>query len=225
VGFTLIELLVVIAIIAVLITLSAAAILRFIAVQQGNNTKTALTKWQLVLQNQWKTATARFRAEPMTVSGLSRPQWVAARQAQTFPQTFNEALNPTPLAPLPNYQKYLNGLGITTANTNAKSPNRCESSACLLLALQRAEGGAGVSEDDLTPNAMVPIFDANPGGPTIKALVDPWGVPVTFCRAPAGRTGLTIVSSGPDKQLGLNPLDLSVTNPKQASDNVYSTDQ
>src|SRR5690349_690140 len=56
-GFTLIELLVVIAIIGVLMTLTAAAVMRFTGVGLGSATKTNLGKVNAKLTDQWKGVT------------------------------------------------------------------------------------------------------------------------------------------------------------------------
>src|SRR5690348_5809400 len=96
-GFTLIELLVVMAIIAVLIGLSAAAVIRFISVQEEANTKSMLAKLQTILENQWKTVGAKADKEGISdpsgvVSTLAggdaarmRVIWVKLRLRQAFP--------------------------------------------------------------------------------------------------------------------------------------------
>ena len=42
----------------------------------------------------------------------ARVIWVKLRLKQTFPDTFNEALNPVPMPPLPYYQSVLGAAGL-----------------------------------------------------------------------------------------------------------------
>jgi prepilin-type N-terminal cleavage/methylation domain-containing protein len=223
-GFTLIELLVVLSIIAVLIALSAAATVRFLGVQQTGNTRTLLSRLDSRLKNQMSIVVDQAQKDPIpaSVTGATADQrralFVQLRLKQAFPMTFQEALNPAPLPPLPSYQAYLQSLGYTTG-TAAQAH---DSAACLLLALQRGPSGGGVSADDL--GTSVTRDFPTPNGQTIKALVDGWGNPLVFCRAPTtGEPGPAIVSSGADGKLGLDPLTLQTTNANDAKDNLYST--
>jgi prepilin-type N-terminal cleavage/methylation domain-containing protein len=213
-AFTLVELLVVIAIIAVLISLSAAAVLRVLGVQQSSNTKTVLTTLESRLQKQWSAASERFRKEPLppkdpVLAGVynnvvlpnlaggdpqrARVIWVKLRLKQEFPETINEALNPAPMPPLDQYPNGLTaGYGFTVNNTypnnGAPAPQPWESSAMLLAALTRGEGGNQLTPADLGVSTNIKEFGPtfNPQLPTISALVDGWGKPLAFCRWPAG---------------------------------------
>jgi prepilin-type N-terminal cleavage/methylation domain-containing protein len=225
-AFTLVELLVVIAIIAVLVSLTAAAIFRTLGVQQTANSKTALTRMQSRLDEQWSAAAARFYKETLppadaTLKGVyynvvvpmaggdpqrARVIWVKLRLKQEFPNTFNEALNPAPMPPLTNYVSYLNQLGYTTANTSATAPQAFESSACLLMALTRGEGGNTTKAEDLGVNGgNLKDYPAAAPGQTVKAVTDGWGNPLAFCRWPTGSPQLN--PTGPQPGAANDPGD------------------
>ncbi len=137
-GFTLVELLVVIAIIGVLVSLTGVTVFRLIGTQQANNTKSELSRLEGELQKEYRAAADKFAKEPIPTTGplntvyygtvlpmagndpnRARVIWVKLRLKQTFPDTFNEALNPVPMPPLPYYQSVLGALGYTVANTTA----------------------------------------------------------------------------------------------------------
>ena len=205
-SFTLVEMLVVIAIIAVLVSLTAAAVFRLIFTQQSANTKSELSRLEGELVKQYRAAADKFRdpkREPLPpppgspLAGaynyvltsmanndpnVARVIWVKLRLKQTFPNNINEALNPAPMPPLSTYSNQLSLLGYTTNNTTAPQP--WESSACLLMALQRGEDGGGVTPEVLGPSSFIHNFPAPTG--TIPALVDGWGNPLRFCRWPVG---------------------------------------
>jgi prepilin-type N-terminal cleavage/methylation domain-containing protein len=199
-AFTLIELLVVIAILAVLTALSAAATLRFLGVQQGSNTKTALVKLQSQLDTQWAAVTQRARDEPIPESIRNNPDfavmvgkdaladararvlYVKLKQRQMFPMTFDEALNPYPLPPLRPYVVFLQNLGVKKSTPQTQP---YESSVCLLMALERAPGGGGVKMEDLGVGSVTATRTL-PGGQEVNCLVDDWKSPLLFCRWPTG---------------------------------------
>lgn len=224
-AFTLMELLVVIAIIAALLALSAAAVIRFLGTQQNSNTKSELNRtqgqlnqlWGNVAQNAlknplWKTEIvpgtsttvesyilSNFAGTDANAQKRALVIYVKLKLRQAFPMNFNEAVNPFPLPPLPNYKLYLNNLGIS-GSSNASSPY--ESSACLLMALQRAVSGQGIDLADIGGGGVVKQYPAPSG--TIPALVDAWGSPLAFTRAPTG----SIVLNPNGYQPGANdPVD------------------
>jgi prepilin-type N-terminal cleavage/methylation domain-containing protein len=207
-GFTLIELLVVIAIIAALMALTASAVMKYMVVQQVNNTQTTLNKVQSVLNRQWSAAKDQAWKEPIpasvqaymtgsktnlvgsdaNVTARMRVIYVKLRMRQMFPMNFNEAINPAPLQPIPSYVTYLSQLGVS-----ASSGANYESAACLLMALTRAQSGGGVDSQDLAGGGSSKAFallnsQGVPTGQSIRAFADAWGQPIYFTRVPAGCT-------------------------------------
>lgn len=209
-GFTLIELIVIIAIIAALMALTASAVIKYMLVQQVNNTQTTLNKVQSVLNRQWSAAKDQAWKEPIptsvqsymtspttnlvgndaNVEGRMRVIYVKLRMRQMFPMNFNEALNPAPLPPIPGYVTYLNQLGVSSS-----SGANYESAACLMMALQRAQSGGGVDSADLGGGGSSKAFTL-PSGNSIRAFADPWGQPIYFTRVPAGYPPLNPGSNG-----------------------------
>lgn len=208
-GFTLIELMVVITIIAALMALTAGAVMKVMATSQTNNTQTRLDSVQSQLSRAWsKVKDEAYYKSQMNepVPGLGTPvsQWILTNLAQigpsdpnaqervrviyvklrlrqAFPMSFNEALNPFPLPPLPGYATYLTSLGIVGTTPATAS---IESSACLLMALQRGASGAGINPEQIAGGGAI----GNLNG--ITYLTDAWGRPIFFSRFPAGSTYL-----------------------------------
>jgi prepilin-type N-terminal cleavage/methylation domain-containing protein len=204
-AFTLIELLVVIAIIAALMALSASAVIKYLGSQQGANTQSTLDRTQSQLNKAWsKVKDQAFRETiPSQVDQWIRPNmaqmpseppdtttkrvrviYVKLKLRQAFPMTFAEALNPAPLPPLAAYQTYLTNLGVAP---NTPYGN-FESSACLLMALQRGVSGAGVDPSDLTRGGAT--GNATLPNGNIAFLTDAWGSPIFFSRFPVGSIAL-----------------------------------
>jgi hypothetical protein len=200
-------------IIAILISLSAAAVIRFISVQQVNNTQTTVNKLYSRVNTSYKAYRNKFFAEQIPdpihsyiLANLANPAdpnaekrarviYVKMKYKQMFPINFNEALNPTPLPPVPTYQAYLAKLGVTGSTGAAY-----ESSACLLMALTQAQGGGGVNAEDLAGGHSVASFGL-PSGQNISAFVDAWGTPLTFSRWP---TNCTLLNPNGLPQGGFN---------------------
>jgi prepilin-type N-terminal cleavage/methylation domain-containing protein len=228
-GFTLIEILVVITIIAILLTLSAAAILRFTGVQQGNNTQNQLAKLGPLVRERWNLAANSARQDPLSStvvtwidtnlgsSGnppLRRVLYVKLKMRQKFPMSFDEALNVSLKAAFPGlpaeldtpafYKQYLSNIGITGAGTAQTAPY--ESAACLLMALQGGAAGGGFDPEDLGVGSVVP-FTA--GSANIPTLVDSWRTPLAFIRSPTNDPILNPggARSGPSNDL-LDPQGL-----------------
>jgi prepilin-type N-terminal cleavage/methylation domain-containing protein len=225
-AFTLVELMVVITIMAALAALTASAVLKFIAVQQTSNTQSTLDRVQSQLNRAWsKVKDEAYYKEPIPLAvenwmksfpstanpiagsdananDRMRVLYVKLRMRQQFPMSFNEALNPAPLLPLPAYQMYLNSMGITGSSPQTAS---IESSACLLMALQRGVSGAGIDPSQLTTGGAAGIFGKLP------YLTDAWGRPIFFTRAPAGN-------------LYLNPITNPTTRASNVA-NIYSMSQ
>src|SRR5579884_3422071 len=108
--------------------------------------------------------------------------------------SFNEALNPAPFQPLPGYFTYLNNLAIPGSTAATAS---YESSACLLMALQRGVSGAGIDPSDLTAGGAASSL-ISPNGGSLPYLTDAWERPIFFTRAPAGNLYLNPISTHPN---------------------------
>jgi prepilin-type N-terminal cleavage/methylation domain-containing protein len=228
-GFTLIEILVVITIIAILLALSAAAILRFTGVQQGNNTGNTLAKLGPLVRDRWNIAADSARQDPINSSTvapwidtnlgtsgnspLRRVLYVKLKMRQKFPMSFDEALNvslktnfpgpptlPTELDTPPFYKQYLTNIGITGAGNSQTAPY--ESAACLLMALQGGAAGGGFDPEMLGPGS---VRNFTVSGMSIPVLVDAWGNPLSFFRSPTG--DLTLNPTGARSGPSNDPLD------------------
>jgi hypothetical protein len=191
------ELMVVVTIMAALVALSASAVLKFIEVQQTSNTQSTLDRVQSQLIKAWSKVKDSAAKESIPASIMGNPALVGTdvnaperarviymklRLRQAFPMTFNEALNPAPLPPLPGYTSYLGNLGIL-----GSSPTTAyiESSACLLMALQRGVSGAGIDASDLMSGGAAGS-SITPTGGNLPYLNDGWGRPIFFTRVPSG---------------------------------------
>jgi prepilin-type N-terminal cleavage/methylation domain-containing protein len=159
------------------------------------------------------------------VTGRTRVIYVKLKLRQAFPMSFNEALLPylvtgnaplppqlpASLAPLPGYVTYLSSLGITAPFTPPPTPPNptwplCESSVCLLMALQRGFSGVGVDMSALTAGGAIGNYTL-PSGKTLPYLADAWGTPLYFSRFPTGSTilnpnGATISAPNPSNDPG-----------------------
>lgn len=212
-GFTLVEITVVIAIIAALMALTASAVVKYIAIQQANNTQSVLDRTQGQLAKAWSRVKHQANQETIpaqieswirtTLAGTDpnagqRVRYIYVKLAlrRAFPMNFNEVFNigvppaySTLMPPLPGYTTYLAKLGITPA-TIGTVPYEYQSSACLLMALQRGVSGAGIDPSELTAGGAAGSFSfTNPttGTPTnLPYLTDNWGRPIFFARFPAG---------------------------------------
>lgn len=233
-AFTLIELLVVVTIIAALAALSASAVLKFIEVQQNNNTQSTLDRTQGQLGKAWSRVKDQAYKETIptnvqqwivtnlasnasnpndpNVVGRARVIYVKLKLQQAFPMSFAEVFNsgvpanyPVQLSTLPGYSSYLGSLGITSANFSAV-PYEYQSSACLLMALQRGVSGAGINPDELTKGGATGSYAAPSGN--LPYLTDAWSRPLFFSRVPVG---VPLLNSNPypgGGQAGANdPLD------------------
>ncbi|MBY0513066.1 MAG: prepilin-type N-terminal cleavage/methylation domain-containing protein [Gemmataceae bacterium] len=137
-GFSLIELLVVIALIGVLAAITAAAVMRVRAAQQGKVTEQSLDKMQRALDQQWMAVIDRCRSDknngqiPPAVVALCQGDmdraealWVYINLKSDFPETFAEAMGdpcPNPAQVLPPPPAPQRGIWVWFP-TNPKSPN------------------------------------------------------------------------------------------------------
>jgi prepilin-type N-terminal cleavage/methylation domain-containing protein len=191
-GFTMVEMLVVVTIIAILLSLTTAAVLRLIPAQQAINTKSSLTRFDDDLVRAYRSAADKVRHEPIptggpmlaayqnvySVAGNDRGRaqviWTKLRLRQTFPNNFAEAWNYqntlTPLPALSYYKTKLAALGYTDPNMLAHmlaGPYQWESSVCLLWALQRGEDSQALKESDFGTGSLkdfgqTPLIASNP---------------------------------------------------------------
>jgi prepilin-type N-terminal cleavage/methylation domain-containing protein len=201
VGFTLIELLVVVAIIAILVGLSAAAVIRFIPSQQVSNTRNTITKLQTLLnkavvdvveeakneaipdtyKDTYNTYTIRPNVLALAGGDARRARviWIKLRLRQEFPMSYAEATNPVKdmsgnvyIWPKSNYVRKIGNL----------PPAAGETGACLFLALTQSRRGKQVlGENELSSNELRDTdFDGLP------ELIDDWGNPLALYRWPIG---------------------------------------
>lgn len=233
-AFTLTELLVVIAIMTALVALTASVVARYMVSGQESTSRAILDKTQIAVNRAWVKVKDQARTAPMTeivpgttmtvgqwiqinlasnagnpsdpnVVNRTRVIYIKLRLRQAFPMKFSEALNPYPLPPLPGYATFLTNLGINLTTPYDVS----ESSACLLMALQRGVSGAGVNPDDLAGGNAMGSYSA-PNG-TLPYLKDAWGKPIIFTRVPAGSAQLNTNPypgpPGPGQPGANDPLD------------------
>lgn len=220
-AFTLPELLVIITIIALLMGLSAAAIVRFGNSQKASTTRVLMERLDSQLRKQMGSVADKARRSPGDISrtmangDTERAKVIAVklRLKQKFPMSYAEILygidQPVRVLgdiqraneiraeypPVPTYVKYLNDAGINTTNVkplNLAAPAAHESAACLMMALTVGEGGIAQSELGLSGSTK------DIGG--LPCLVDAWGTPLTFCIWPCGNKGTT-----PPYASGYNP--------------------
>jgi prepilin-type N-terminal cleavage/methylation domain-containing protein len=201
-AFTLIELMVVIAIIALLVALSAGAVMRYLTTQKGNVTETTIASVDSETKKHWQKVIdlARNESLPLLFSGstidlaygcsgdanVARVIYIKLKLLQQFPMNFDEVFKTSPtasntVAPYSNmlpadpaYTKYLGQYGIV-GSTTATQP--FESAACLLMALQLDRSGMKLNTDLLKSS-----IKALPSG--LPYLADGWEQPLAFYRWP-----------------------------------------
>jgi prepilin-type N-terminal cleavage/methylation domain-containing protein len=216
-GFTLVELLVVLGIIAILASLSAAAVIRFIGVQQKKNTEQLVQKLTSAFNQQW--LAARDHAKDTFLPGSNDPNiqgvlalaggdverarviWRHLYLRREFPTSYAEAraalvsqhpqgLWNIAIQPNPTFFRVI-------GNRGGPTPTSAEASACLLLVLTQGRRGMAAFEPDaqLGPQAL-----QDTDGDGLKEIVDNWGIPVGFWRFP-------VLNSDPDVVGKPNALD------------------
>ncbi len=215
-AFTLIELMVVITIMVALMALTAAAVLKFLGVQQTSNTQSYLDRVQSQLIKAWSKVkdSAKNETVPPTVvalagtdanaNGRARVIYLKLKLRQAFPMNFGEALNvpynnpelaawglPTlvPPSPVPAWQgyfTYLTSLGITPALVSSQAAPQPYESSVCLLMALQR----GVSGAGIDPADLTAGGAAGsfmtPSGGNLPYLNDAWGRPIFFSRVPSG---------------------------------------
>jgi len=208
-SFTLVELLVVIMILAVLMALTAGAVMKFLGSRPRAETVTSVKKFHDTFKKRWMEATdvAKQQAKAIpsnyrttietmasTPSGNDPDRviviWVKIRQKQWFPQTYVEALSPINLgggvtipAP-PGYVEHLKKYGITSANASTVADGAdVQAAVCLMMAIMRSPAGGQMTEQDVgsTSNIGTKLSTGN-----APYLTDNWGNPLVFSRWPLG---------------------------------------
>ncbi len=202
-GFTLVELLVVIAIIAILVSLTGAAIQKTVEGQRNRSTKDQLQKLQKAVDLEYERVVKACADDQRKPNGIPKeivdyadkdPNralaiWTALKLRQHFPESFAEALtgiqvvdinDPTKIIytlwPLETFRGELQG-----ASSNGV-PNE-ESGALLYIILTKKSvsgGGAmGTAGDDLSQSMKRRV---NFGAKELETFSDAWGNTVGFRR-------------------------------------------
>ncbi|MFO0845994.1 MAG: prepilin-type N-terminal cleavage/methylation domain-containing protein [Gemmataceae bacterium] len=222
-GFTLAEMLMAIAIIAVLVALSAYAVLRFSDTGPYNATVANLGKIQAALDTQWQAVKDRAMRDSLhgfegkeadlgvtkITDADARKNYVERSLAKAFPISFAEALDPNKLGAYGPYNTYLRTLLGLTANENSTRAQSCappqvQQAICLMMILERGPGNAGLTADKLEGGSVQRLDLRNASGGSVQAsgIVDGWGRPVMFTRNYQAETGsprlnqLVLVSTG-----------------------------
>jgi type II secretory pathway pseudopilin PulG len=215
---------IVLAIIALLMALSASAVIRYIDTQRKSNTQALLRTLAGQLDGQMRLVTERAMLEPIGLNGpnastikstiltmaggnpeRARVIWVKLRLKQAFPNDFTEALDPggsvfapSVFPPLPTFLNYLTAAGVSynagTGTLTGGLGQPTESSVCLLLALQQGQSGMGLSAEDIG-SSFIRDVPASTG--RVRLIVDGWNNPVIFCRWPYNSDVLNPVASTP----------------------------
>jgi prepilin-type N-terminal cleavage/methylation domain-containing protein len=210
-GFTLVELLVVVAIIAILVAMTAAAVMRFRGAGRGSATKTNLGKVHAKLLDQWKGVTDKANRDSIEAAGsygtqakaaggpdmaAVRNRYVQLRQIQAFPTNFNEAFWPdpswkpaTPQATAPNawsgYVNYLKEFGIRPDNELGAGGWGTLSPDVQASVCLLMIISVGPSNTGTTADDLGPstVGQISLGGTaTARGIVDGWKRPVGFVR-------------------------------------------
>ena len=204
-ALTLIELLVVIAVLAVLAALTTAAVIKYLGTQEVANTQTVLDRTHSQLTRSYSAVKDEAHREPIqtdtdqwiranlagndaNATGRVRVLYVKLKLRQAFPMNFTEALYPPvgldskpctcgQLQPLAAYVAYLHSRGVQIS-----AGMSWESSACLLMALQRKVSGMGVDPASLTAGGAGGVDDTY----GVPILTDAWHRPILFSRVPVG---------------------------------------
>jgi prepilin-type N-terminal cleavage/methylation domain-containing protein len=199
-AFTLIEMIVVIGIIALLMTLTAAAVMRMRESSRESNTNVHLNKIHMELQKQWNAQVALIKNEPIpqAIIELTKDQYgtedrararalhTKLRLRQEFPQNFSELVPSPPLTI--NGQTYIYPVK-AAFKTALKSPLAAEttpeaqSAALLYLILSQGSGGSTTDVDSIARTKLMDYPQQN-NAPAIqlKVFADEWSNHIGFRR-------------------------------------------
>jgi prepilin-type N-terminal cleavage/methylation domain-containing protein len=201
-AFTLIELMVVIAIIALLVALSAGAVMRYLTTQKGNVTETTIAKIDSELKKARKKVIDQARNEsiPAIIDStffcngdvaLQRVIYIKLKLMQQFPMNFTEAINGPQittssgivsiLGPEPAYVHYLGQYSGVVAKPGVP-PASYESAACLLMALQLDRSRMSLQMDQIGSDQIKTLQNGLP------YLSDGWEQPLAFYRWPTNNS-------------------------------------
>jgi prepilin-type N-terminal cleavage/methylation domain-containing protein len=211
-AFTLIELIVVLSIIALLLTLSAAVVMRLQESSKESNTNTELRKIQMKLEEQWKAAVAQIKTEdpPQGVKELTKNAdgtydiarakafHMKMRLRQEFPQNFGDLFSGGSVQ-APNGQVYTYGAKAafvqalknpfqSPPGTFIDSPPESHSAALLVLILSQGRGGSTTDPESIARTKLMD-FPQNPGPNgqqpppvQLRVFADQWGNHIAFRR-------------------------------------------
>lgn len=199
-AFTLIEMIVVISIIALLMTLTAAAVMRLRESSRESNTNVHLNKIHMELQKQWNAQVALIKSEPippaiveLTKDQNGNPDLLRARALHTklrlrqeFPQNFSELVPSPPLTI--NGQTYVYPVK-AAFKTALKAPVAVEvipesqSAALVYLILSQGSGGSTTDVDSIARTKLMDYPQQNNAPPIqLKVFADEWGNHIGFHR-------------------------------------------
>ncbi|MBO0698293.1 MAG: type II secretion system protein [Zavarzinella sp.] len=200
-AFTLIEMIVVISIIALLMTLTAAAVMRLRESSRESNTNVHLNKIHMELQKQWNSQLALIKAEtlPPAIVELTKDQngnpdlararalHTKLRLRQEFPQRFEE-LTPITLPPVNGSSAYVYPVK-PAFKTALKAPVAVEvvpesqSAALVYLILSQGSGGSTTDVDSIARTKLMDYPQQNNAPPIqLKVFADEWGNHIGFHR-------------------------------------------
>jgi len=204
-AFTLIELIVVLGIIALLATLTAAAVMRYQQAQKESNTNTHLRKIHMELEKQWTAKVALIKSEPVPQvlkeytknadgtydNARAKALHMKLRLRQEFPQNFGEVnstvtlstMDPTNTIVLAQYV-YGSKPAFKTAIKNPvmiDTPLEAQSAAMLALILSQGSGGSTTDVDAIARTKTLDYPQQGGGSIALKVFADEWDNHIAFC--------------------------------------------
>jgi prepilin-type N-terminal cleavage/methylation domain-containing protein len=239
-GFTLIELMVVVGILAILVALSAAAIMRVQNAQQNRSSQDVVEKVQTALNNQYKAIIDQARNDIGNGRALTQDAQAMVNYAEAnggdadtalalltyarirwnFPQTFAE-VQPFTVAGF-KYAPKSNFAAFAGAAGPANVQDAWKQSALLLYAATADTGAGGSVFASEATNMAKKSFTVD--GVTATAYMDAWQNPIGFCRF---GTNAELQNTTPSKQMPTvyaNNKNKQIINSNGKSNTVTITD-